>query len=168
MTFEELTAIRNKAKEIELEALRMEDDAEWKYIEERLPFPFKMYEKIIIDLEVTEETRSRLCKDAQGRKRYALGNRYKKKGLIIGWHIAEDGEIRPSLYGMNSYYSKSDIIHSIKQDKQDPERCRDCRRCKDGDCYMTGGDTPSRKDVNDSYICGMFIPKIENHETTNR
>jgi hypothetical protein len=160
MTFEELTAIRNKAKEIELEALRMEDDAERRYIEERLPFPFKWYEKIIIYLEVTEATRNRLHTEARSMKKFALGRRYKKKGLIVGWYIGDDGEIRPSLYGMNSYYSTTDIIHSVKQDKQDPERCRDCRRCKNGDCYSAGGDTPTRKDVNDSYICGMFLRKI--------
>lgn len=160
MTFEELTAIREQAKQMVSEAAKLEDDAECKYIEERLPFPFKWYEKIVIDLEVTEETRSRLYEEARAMKKFALGRRYKKKGLIIGWCIGDDGEIRPSLYGMNSYYSKTDIIHSVKQDKQDPERCRDCRRCKNGDCYSAGGDTPTRKDVNDSYICGMFLPKI--------
>lgn len=160
MTFEELTAIRDKAKEVTLKAMKMEDDAEWQYIEERLPFPFKRYEKVIIDLEVTEDTRDKLTSEAKQMNKYRLGRRYKKKGLIIGWYIADDGEIRPSLYGMNSYYSKLDIIHSVKQDKQDPERCRDCRRCKNGDCYSTGGDLPVRKNVNDSYICGMFVRKI--------
>ena len=60
MTFEELKQLRKKTDDIVNDAYSELHDAEWAYIEERLPFPFRKYQQVIVKLEVSEETRANM------------------------------------------------------------------------------------------------------------
>lgn len=157
MTFEELKALRQKIKEQASRLYREEDRAECQYIEERLPFPLKMYQRITVDLEVTEKTRSTLLDEYKVKPRYQAGRRYSVTGMIIGWHIAEDGEIRPCFWGGKPYYHRYDKILNIRiAEKQNPEKCTSCWHYRDGGCWITGNSNPDKQVDENSFVCGYY------------
>ena len=102
MTFEELKQVRKKIDDRINDAYVELNKTEWQYIEERLPFPFRRYQQVIVKLEVTEETRKFLTDEYKAKPRYQAGTLYQVKGMITGYIIGKKGDIRPSPEGQAS------------------------------------------------------------------
>ena len=156
MTFEELKEQeRRYNRRVYAAHLRLAE-AEKQYIEEHQPLPLKRYQRISVRLRVTEEHRKWLIDKYRNMKKYQLGNEYVVRGFFVGYNIGDKGDIRPCLYGMNSY-SRYDEIVSVTLTKEQPQGdCRKCIRYKDGGCYMTGGESPSHKVKDGDVVCPQY------------
>ncbi|MBQ8874720.1 MAG: hypothetical protein IJY60_05375 [Bacteroides sp.] len=160
MTFEELKQLRKKTDDIVNDAYSELHDAEWAYIEERLPFPFRKYQQVIVKLEVSEETRANMMPDYAAKPKNRLGRQYQVSGMITGYAIGKKGEIRPTFWGGKPHYSFYDKIISITAaKKQRPEKCTSCYYYKKGACYMTGGIHPTQQVDKDMFVCGHYYER---------
>ena len=109
------------------------------YIEEHKPMHVKRFQRITVRLRVTEETRKRYTEEYRAKKKYQLGRDYNLSGAFNGWHIGNDGQLKPCFYGGTSYNSTDEVV-SVSLAKDQPEgHCSKCRCYKDGLCYMMGG-----------------------------
>ena len=162
MTLEELNQIRKQVDDKINEAYAIQNKAEWQYIEERLPFPFRRYQQVIVKLEVTEETRKFLTDEYKAKPRYQAGTLYQVKGMLIGYHIGKKGDIRPCFWGGKPYYSLNDKIISITPaKKQRTEKCQSCFHCRKGACYVTGDNNPTQQVDENMFVCGYYFPRGE-------
>lgn len=166
MTFEQLKSLEERANQGVLylkEAIQntkaLYKMQEQKYINERLPFPFQERQVVEVSLKVTEATRERLDKHHADNKRYALGRVYTRTGMLMGYQVGEQGELRPKLRGNNGWYSPFDDVLSIKLGKQRSERCKDCLNFQVDGCHATRRTEPDFDTNADSYICEYFILK---------
>lgn len=160
MTFEELKELRKKKDDIVSNAYDELNKAEWAYVEERLPFPFRKYQHVIVKLEVTEETRSRMMPEYAAKPKNRLGRQYQVSGMITGYAIGKKGEIRPCFWAGKPTYSFYDKIISIEAaKKQSQEKCTSCYFYKKGACYMAGGNHPTQQVTEDMFICGHYYER---------
>lgn len=160
MTFEELKQIRKHIDDRVNDAYEELSKAEWQYVEERLPFPFRRYQQVIVKLKVTEETRKLLTDEYKAKPRYQAGTLYQVKGMITGYHIGKKGDIRPCFWGGKPYYSLNDKIISITPaKKQRPEKCESCYHFRKEACYLSGGDKPTQQVDESMFVCGWYFPR---------
>lgn len=159
MTFEELKQLRKKKEDIVDKAYEDLNKAEWAYIEERLPFPFRKYQRVKVTAEVTEKTRKFLIDSYKAKPRYQLGNRYTVTGMLIGYTIGERGDIRPCFWGGKPHYSLYDKIISIETAKQYSMKCTNCHFYKDGGCYKVDSSKPTLKVDENSFVCGHYYER---------
>lgn len=160
MTYEELQdAVDKKQQEIDA-AYQEKHKLEWQYIQERLPFPFRRYQRIKIVTEVTEESQKCMSPEWKSKRKNQVGARNQYKGMLVGYIIGKHGEIRPCFWGGKPYYPMGDKIISITVDEvQSPFKCMQCDRCRDYHCYMTDSTRPSFPVDENSFVCGNFCLK---------
>lgn len=160
MTFEELQQLRQEKEQKVSEAYAELNKAEWQYTEERLPFPFRKYQQVIVKLEVTEETRSRMMPEYAAKPKNRLGRQYQVAGMLTGYAIGKKGELRPCFWGGKPTYSFYDKIISIEAaKKQRTEKCSTCHFYKKGACYMAGGNNPTQQVTEDMFVCGHYYER---------
>ena len=149
MTYEELNkqlkAIERKEEAFSRKCGKEELKLKMQYISEREPMHVKRFQRITVRLRVTEETRSRYTEEYRAKKKYQLGREYNLSGAFNGWHIGNDGQLKPCFYGGPSYNSTDEVV-SVTLAKDQP--CGDCSKCRcynDGLCYMMGGKDISKR-----------------------
>lgn len=109
------------------------------YIEEHKPLDVKRFQRIVVRLSVTEESRQFMDEKHRAMTKNQVGSEYRLAGVFNWWGIGKDGQVKPSFYGKPSY-SAYDKVVSVELAKEQPEG--DCTKCtcyKDGRCYMMGG-----------------------------
>lgn len=157
MTYSELKA-EVLIKENEISQLHTDiHDMKDKYIKERLPFPFRKYQRIKLVTEVTEESRELMTDEWKAKRKNQVGVRHEYKGMLTGYIIGRHGDIRPCFWGGKPTYPMGDKIISIEVDEvQSPFSCMQCARCRDYHCYMTDSTRPSFPVDENSFVCGYF------------
>ena len=157
MTYEELQdAVDKKQQEIDA-AYQEKHKLEWQYIQERLPFPFRKYQRIKMVTEVTEESRQLMTDEWKAKRKNQVGVRNEYRGMLTGYIIGKHGDIRPCFWGGKPTYPMGDKIISIEVDEvQSPFSCMQCARCRDYHCYMTDSTRPSFPVDENSFVCGYF------------
>lgn len=143
MTYEELQkqvkAIERKEEAFSRKCGKEELKLKQQYIDEHKPIELKRFQRITVRLRVTEKSRERMGEKHRAMAKYQLGREYSVTGVFNGWHIGDDGQLKPCLYGGPSY-SATDEVVSVALTKDQPEGdCSKCRCHKDGLCYMMGG-----------------------------
>lgn len=143
MTYEELqkktNALEKEQDKLYCKYAKKISKLKVEYIEEHKPMHFKRFQRITVRLRVTEATRKYLDDKHRAMAKYQLGKEYTLTGVFNGWHIGNDGQLKPCFYGGPSYNSSDDVV-SVTLAKDQP--CGDCSKCrchKDGLCYMMGG-----------------------------
>ena len=112
-----------------------------RYIEDNANIPFVKRQIVNLTLDKTKFRR-------KTQKYEKTGERYMISGMLIGYCIADDGELRPDFFGGVEYPLEDEIV-SIHIGEQRKERCRDCSFR-----YFYGCFDVDHHD--DDYVCGWF------------
>ena len=109
------------------------------YISEHKPICLKRFQRIMVRLRITEESRKYMDDKHRAMAKNQLGKEYSLSGVFNGWCIGKKGDIRPCFYGEPSYSAYDEVL-SVELAKEQPEgHCSKCRCHKDGLCFMMGG-----------------------------
>lgn len=162
MTYQELKkeirALDRKAEAVYVQQNKLRE----KYIEEHKPLPVKRFQRLTVKLRVTEQSRQMMSEKERGKRKNQLGMEYTVTGIFNWYTIMDEGSVRPRFYG-NVYYSRFDEIISVELAREQPDGdCRLCMRCKDGLCYMNGGQNISKSCASHKIKEGDIVcPKYE-------
>ena len=143
MTYEELSkqvrAIERKEEAFSRKCGKEELKLKQQYIDEHKLIELKRFQRITARLRVTEKSRERMGEKHRNMAKNQLGREYNVAGVFNGWHIGDDGQLKPCFYGGPSYNSTDEVV-KVELSKDQPEGdCSKCRCYKEGLCYMMGG-----------------------------
>lgn len=136
------------------------------YKRQNAPFPLRKNQRITVTMRVTEKTRKRLSQKDLKLKKWQLGNVYSATGCIRDWYINEDmdGILYPCFFRGEEFSYLDEMIDIKIADKQFEGSCEQCRRYKDGLCFLAGGMTISNKLATGKageFTCPIYEEKTE-------
>lgn len=128
-----------------------------KYRKEHKPMDIEYNQRILVRLQVSRETVSKLSESEKRKRKYQIGYTYRIAGTFRGWWISATGQLRPCLYGVS--YSQTDEILGIELSKEQPKRGHELCRCfNNGYCNVTGGSLKNKhnKIEEGSFVCPRY------------